>query len=107
MPEPTFELVLCHTEDDRIPLKEWLKTLDITTRNRIRVQIDKMEDGNFGDARPIGSGASESRLHFGPGYRIYFGLKGSVVHLLHGGSKATQTADIRFALELWKSHHEN
>jgi putative addiction module killer protein len=85
-------------------VQDWLDSLDSKTRARIRIQIDKMEDGNFGDVRPVGSGVSETRINFGPGYRVYFALRGQVVHLLNGGDKSTQTADIAFAIGLWGSH---
>ncbi|MFZ0270922.1 MAG: type II toxin-antitoxin system RelE/ParE family toxin [Acidobacteriaceae bacterium] len=88
-------------------MQEWLGSLDVKTRSRIRVQIDKMEDGNFGDVRPVGGGVSETRINFGPGYRVYFALQGQVVHLLNGGDKSTQTADIAFAIKLWESHEKD
>jgi putative addiction module killer protein len=102
LPSEQYDLQRCHTKDERIPLEEWLESLDIKTRNRIRVQIDKMEDGNFGDVKPAGSGVSETRINFGPGYRVYFALK--VVHLLGGGDKSTQQSDIASAIEFWSSH---
>lgn len=95
---------MCHDDDGRIPIQEWLNGLDVTTCARVRIQIDRMEDGGFGDVEPIGGGASEKKLHFWPGYRIYFGVKGKVIHLLCGRSKATQQADIKFAKGLWDTH---
>jgi putative addiction module killer protein len=63
-----------------------------------------MEDGNFGDVRPVGSGVSETRMDFGPGYRVYFAIKRTVVHLLRGGDKSTQQFDISAAIEFWSDH---
>ena len=41
------------------------------------------------------------RIHFGPGYRVYFAARGDeVVVLLCGGDKSTQTRDIKFAIRL-------
>ncbi|HEY5331125.1 MAG TPA: type II toxin-antitoxin system RelE/ParE family toxin [Acidobacteriaceae bacterium] len=107
MDSQTYELLRCHTDDDRIPIQEWTDSLDAGSRARVRIQIDKMEDGNFGDIWPIGDGASETRLDFGPGYRIYFALQGKVVHLLGGGTKKRQQVDIDAAKKLWKSHAKN
>ncbi len=97
-------LLICETEDGHEPLIEWLNTLDRQTRARVRVRIDRLEDGLFGDVEPVGEGVSELRLDFGPGYRIYFALSGDEVHLLLGGDKKTQTKDIRRAKELWREH---
>lgn len=68
---------------------------------RVQVRIDRAEDGNFGDCEPVGEGVSEMRIHYGPGYRVYFMQRGiEIVILLAGGSKATQSKDIKTALEL-------
>ena len=68
---------------------------------RIQVRIDRAEDGNFGDCERVGEGVSEMRIHYGPGYRVYFAQRGmEVVILLAGGNKSTQSQDIKAALEL-------
>lgn len=59
------------------------------------------QGGNPGDVAPVGEGVSELRIDVGPGYRVYFTRRGrAVIILLAGGSKHTQTADIRAALRL-------
>ena len=75
---------------------DWLKNLrDIKARARIAVRIELAERGNFGDCVPLGEGVSEMRLHFGPGYRLYFWQQGSQVYwLLAGGDKSVQKRDI-------------
>jgi putative addiction module killer protein len=80
----------------------WFEALkDRRARARIQARIDRAEDGNFGDCRPIGDGVSEMRIHHGPGYRVYFKRNRSeAVILLAGGDKSTQASDIRLALQL-------
>jgi len=59
----------------------------------------------FGDVKPIGEGASERRIDWGPGYRIYFGRDGvRLVVLLAGGSKKGQRADIERAKVYWSDY---
>lgn len=80
----------------------WFSGLkDRMARIRIQARIDRAEDGSFGDCEPVGEGVSEMRIHYGPGYRIYFSQVGmEIVILLAGGDKATQAKDIRMALKL-------
>jgi len=64
-----------------------------------------MGHGNFAAARGAGSGISELRLNFGPGYRVYFGKDGEqLVILLGGGAKKRQQADIDAAQALWAEY---
>lgn len=68
---------------------------------RVQMRIDRAEDGNFGDCQPVGEGVSEMRIHYGPGYRVYFTLRGhELVILLAGGDKSSQPKDIKAAIEL-------
>ena len=82
----------------------WFKGLrDRRAKARIQARIDRMEIGNFGDVAPVGEGVSELRIHYGPGYRVYFVKRGQViVVLLSGGDKSSQTSDIKKAKELAK-----
>lgn len=70
------------------------------------MRIDRMSEGNFGDVEPVGEGLSEARIHYGPGYRVYFMHQGDqIVVLLCGGDKSTQKKDIRQARRIaqdWK-----
>lgn len=77
----------------------WFAGLDDRmTRARIDVRIRRLSLGLPGDARPVGEGVSELRMHFGPGYRVYFTEHGGeLVILLAGGDKSTQARDIRVA----------
>lgn len=82
----------------------WFKGLkDRRAKARIQARIDRMAIGNFGDVAPIGEGVSELRIHYGPGYRVYFVKRGQVVViLLSGGDKNSQNSDIKKAKELAK-----
>lgn len=78
----------------------WFAALkDKQAIRRVQARIDRVEDGNFGDCMPVGEGVSEMRIHYGPGYRVYFVQRGmEVVILLAGGDKSTQVMDIKTAL---------
>ena len=80
----------------------WLDGLrDIRARARVMTRIERLAAGNPGDVKPIGEGVSELRIDYGPGYRVYFTMRGrTVVILLAGGEKRTQTTDIKTALRL-------
>jgi putative addiction module killer protein len=81
---------------------DWFTNLkDRLGARRIQARIDRAEHGNFGDCAPVGEGVSEMRIHFGPGYRVYFVQRGNeVVILLAAGDKSTQSKDTKAALEL-------
>ena len=92
--------------DGAEPFTKWLDGLrDRQARALIRVRLDRISLGNFGDSRPVGEGVMETRIDFGPGYRVYFGRDGEVlVVLLCGGDKGTQDRDIRRAREYWTDY---
>ena len=72
-------------------------------RARIAARLRRVELGNFGDVKPVGSGVSELRIDCGPGYRVYLTQRGlEVVILLVGGDKRTQSKDIEAAIEMAK-----
>jgi putative addiction module killer protein len=86
------------------PFEDWVSDLrDKSAKAKIFTRIDRMKFGNFDDCKSVGQGVFELRVHFGPGYRVYFGLIGSeVVLLLVGGNKASQPKDINLAQRYWK-----
>jgi len=72
----------------RSPYRDWLVKLDVVTVSRVIAAVLRMGGGNFSSAKGVGSGVSELRLDFGPGYRVYFGKDGErLVILLAGGTK--------------------
>jgi putative addiction module killer protein len=87
---------------------DWLHNLrDFGARARIAARVRRLAFGNFGDAKPIGGGLSELRIHHGPGYRVYFVRRGEMlILLLCGGDKSSQVRDIAAAKLLAKDLKE-
>lgn len=90
-----------------IKFEKWFGGLkDRRASGRIRQRLARLEQGHFGDAKPVGEGISEMRVDYGPGYRVYFMRSGAVVILLLcGGHKGTQSRDIEDAKRIareWK-----
>ena len=81
---------------------KWLDGLnDIRARASILVRIERLAAGNPGDVKPVGEGVSELRIDYGPSYRVYYKRQGqSVIILLGGGDKRTQSRNIKTALRL-------
>lgn len=81
---------------------KWLDGLrDIRARARVMARVQRLAAGNAGDAAPVGEGVSELRIHYGPGYRVYYTQQGrELVILLAGGDKCSQSRDIKTALRL-------
>jgi len=81
---------------------KWLIGLkDRQGRAKILARVDRLEDGNPGKTRSVGSGVVEMKIDFGPGYRVYYIQRGDVmIVLLCGGDKSTQASDIQQAKEL-------
>ena len=80
----------------------WFRKLrDPRAKAKILSRIDRLLDGNAGDVAPIGNGLSELRIHYGPGYRVYFANRGdTLILLLIGGDKDSQQRDIETAKRL-------
>ena len=97
------EVIFYTTEEDECPFEIWLESLrDRQARVRIKRRLDRVEMGNLGDYKPVGSGVMELRIDYGQGYRIYFAQAGAtIVLLLFGGDKNTQNQDIIKAKHYW------
>ncbi len=80
----------------------WMgKLRDARGKAKIAARIDRLAQGNAGDVAAVGGGISEMRIHFGPGYRVYYMQSGKkIVILLCGGDKSTQARDIKQAMAL-------
>ena len=87
---------------------QWLDDLrDFQGRARVQARIERLAAGNPGDVEPVGEGVSELRIHYGPGYRVYFKKRGrELIILLAGGDKSTQVKDIKAALRLARNLQE-
>jgi|SRR5450830_564747 len=77
------------------------KLRDHKAKALIAARVFRLANGLMGDVSPVGQGVSELRIHYGPGYRVYFQQRGSeLVILLCGGDKGTQSRDIEIAKNL-------
>ena len=103
-------LFYLHT-NNKIPVLEWLKTLDKPFRTRVQDRLTRIEqDDNFGDFKKIDNELSELRFNFGSGYRIYYTeINNIVVLLLNAGDKKLQSNDILKAKEyltIWRQNND-
>jgi len=82
--------------------RKWrIRLKDGRARALIASRLDRLAFGHTGDVEPAGQGISELRIHYGPGYRIYFQRRGNaIIVLLCGGDKSTQAKDIKAAKRL-------
>jgi putative addiction module killer protein len=102
------ELRLYTTSTGVCPFEVWLGRLrDAKGRAQIQVRLDRLEQGNLGDSKPIGDGLKELRIDVGPGYRVYFAEDGPrIVLLLIGGDKSSQSTNIKSAKKFWLDYKE-
>lgn len=93
-------------QDGKNHFREWFDGLkDVRAQAKIDIRITRLRLGNFGDAKGVGQGVYELRIHFGPGYRVYYGLDGEkIVLLLCGGDKSSQKKDIKKAVAHWAEY---
>lgn len=84
------------------PARDYRQSIhDQTVKAAIDARVAGFRGGNFGDSKSVGNGVSESRIHYGPGYRIYYGVAGDEIILLLISDKANQSADIAQAQSFW------
>ncbi len=90
------EILNYTTVNGRSPYRQWYTQIkDEKAQIAISNRITRLRVGNFGDFRRLDAGLYELRIHYGPGYRIYFGIfQNDIVILLCGGTKGTQQRDI-------------
>jgi putative addiction module killer protein len=100
------EIRIYRTSDRREPFSRWLERLrDDRAKQKTQARLARIRLGNLGDTRSVGDGVHELKIDYGPGYRVYFGQDGSsLVILLCGGDKTTQSADICNAKVYWSQY---
>ncbi len=100
---PMYTLKHYTDNNDKDLFKEWLNSLkDKQGLARIAARLLRLENGNFGDCKPVGESVWELRIDAGPGYRVYYAIQNKKVILLcNGGDKSTQSSDIKKAIERW------
>src|SRR5579862_3967300 len=88
--------------------RDWINNLtDTIARARIQMRVDRLVNGNPGAHRHLTHGVSEMKIDVGPGYRVYYTIRGTrVLLLLAGGDKSTQQRDIETAIRLAQNYQE-
>jgi len=85
-------------KDGKSPYKSWFDNLNTQAALKVRTAVARLEKGNFSNVEPAGTGVSECKISFGPGYRVYFAKDDDkIILLLGGGTKKRQQNDINNA----------
>ena len=83
------------------------KLKDKSVKVRLLARLSRVENGNFGDFKPLNNRLSELRFFFGAGLRIYYTVQNNkIVILFVGGDKSSQKEDIVKANELLANMEE-
>ena len=100
------QVVFYETQDRRIPFDEWLNSIrDVRTKTVITTRVRRIKLGSLGEYKSVGKGVCELKIDYGSGYRIYFGQVGTtIVVILCGGDKSSQSDDILIAQKYWKDY---
>ena len=93
-------------DDGRETFTEWHESLDFKVQARVSAFIDRVAaGGGKKNVKPLGDGVYEIKIDVGPGYRVYFGEDGrTIILLLVGGDKKTQSKDIDAAKRYWRQY---
>ncbi len=105
-----IKIINYSTPSNKEPLTDWFDDLDFKTQSVVIERMARVRLGNFGDCKYIknGDGIWELRIDYGPGYRIYFGKqKTTIIILLLGGDKKSQSRDITKAKRYWLEYKES
>lgn len=90
------------TIDGQSPFGHWFEKLNAVAAAKVTVAIVRMEQGNFSNSKSVGSGVWESKIDYGPGYRVYYAKDDEkIIILLAGGTKKQQQRDIEKAKINW------
>lgn len=87
------------------PFGRWFDDLDARAAAKVVSALYQLEQGNQSEVKGVGGGVFERRIHFGPGYRLYFGREADrLILLLAGGTKQRQDKDIAEAQARWQDY---
>lgn len=87
------------------PFEKWFNKLNPIAAVKIATALYRLEQGNFSNVKSVGEGVFESKIDFGPGYRVYFGQEGDeLIILLGGGTKKLQDRDVQNAKKYWTEY---
>jgi len=84
---------------------KWLRKLrDKRALAKILLRIQRIEErGNFGDCESVRGDIRELRIHYAKGYRVYLSKQQkTIVLLINGGTKSSQSRDIKKAQVILK-----
>jgi putative addiction module killer protein len=95
--KPPIKIYFYATKLGKEPFYDWLNSLDGSVRGKVESRIDRLEQGNFGNAKALKDGLFELKFK-SPAFRIYYAEIGKeIVLLISGGDKAKQSDDIQKA----------
>ena len=95
------------SRDGQSPFEDWFEGLDTQAAAKVATAVTRMGQGNMSEAKGVGGGLLEYRIHYGPGYRIYFGKDGDkIIILVGGGTKRRQSKDIEAAKTRWREYKQ-
>ena len=98
-----IEIELYALPSGKEPFTEWESRLCGDVQAILSTRLARIRGRNFGNREPVGNGVYELKINYGPGYRIYYGMRGkTIVILLCGGDKSSQKKDIKKAKEFWE-----
>ena len=91
--------------EGRSPFARWFDGLNARAAAKVVTALVRIEHGNLSNTKSVGTGVSECRIDFGPGYRVYFGKDGdTLIILLGGGTKKRQQRDMEAARAFWREY---
>lgn len=96
-----------HDRTGRSPFRDWFNGLNSDAARKVTTTLYRLGLGNVANVKGVGTSVYESRINFGPGYRVYFGKDGEeLVILLAGGTKKKQSDDIEAAIRRWQDYKQ-